>query len=209
LEGDYIKIFGAKIFYKIGDREVYKPSEDSLLALKYSIIFSKGICLDMGSGSGILSIFMAKKDKVKKVYASDIDEDFLLISKVNFLINRVYEKISIIKSNLFEKIPKIKFDFIAFNPPYLPKDEYVGINKKIDMWTIGGEKGIEIAKKFLKEAYNYLKPKGKILLITSSYSNIKKLLENFREYKKVVLEEVYLGNFEKLYAILLEKNEEN
>jgi methylase of polypeptide subunit release factors len=83
---------------------------------------------------------------------------------------------------LFEKIPKLKFDLIIFNPPYLPEDAREPKNSQTA--TTGGKKGNEIILKFLEQSKNFLSKNGKIFLITSSLAeniNFKKLGYNAKE----------------------------
>ncbi len=187
---------------KIKDKEAYPPKEDSFLLQKYVKIFAKGIVLDIGTGTGIQAITAALKSNVKRVIASDIDKDALIIAKFNSELNRVYEKIIFVQSNLFERIPKIKYDTIIFNPPYLPEE---GVEDyKTKLWTVGGEEGNELILRFLEEAWKYLYKNGIILLVFSSLSNPKKILSfaeelgysyKLLESKRFFFEEIYVYLF--------------
>ena len=55
-------------------KSFYKPREDSILLEKYVGKYSKGIVLDMGTGSGIQAMTAAKSKRVKKVIAADIQK---------------------------------------------------------------------------------------------------------------------------------------
>jgi release factor glutamine methyltransferase len=70
-----------------------------------------------GCGSGLISIFAAKKGAI--VTASDINPVAVEFLKENSLLNNV--DLNIIHSDLFQKISKQLFDFIAINPPYYKK----------------------------------------------------------------------------------------
>lgn len=73
--------------------------------------------LELGAGSGLISIYAAKKGA--DVTASDISPiaiEYLHINKTN---NNA--AIEIVQSDLFEKISSKKFDTIAINPPYYKK----------------------------------------------------------------------------------------
>ena len=73
--------------------------------------------LELGCGSGILSIYAAKKGAI--VTATDINNIALEYLKKSAIDNNVV--LTITESNLFEKLEKIAFDFIIINPPYYPK----------------------------------------------------------------------------------------
>jgi release factor glutamine methyltransferase len=88
--------------------------------------------LELGAGNGLISISAAKHGA--QVTASDISELVVKTLKQNALDNNV--SIQIIKSDLFNQIPKQTFDIIAINPPYYPKQArndlemawYCGVN---------------------------------------------------------------------------------
>jgi release factor glutamine methyltransferase len=73
--------------------------------------------LEPGCGSGLISIYAAKKGA--NVTATDINPIAIEFIKKNAEQNKV--ELTIIESDLFEKIPEQRFDVIAINPPYYKK----------------------------------------------------------------------------------------
>ena len=175
------------------EEEIYSPKEDSffltsVLEREIPKLLNSGKdnlkVLEIGSGSGIqLQTLFRLGVKKENIFALDINKNSVeLCKKLGF---------NCIQSNLFSKIKKQnRYDLILFNPPYLPKDK---LDKKKD--TTGGKKGNETINKFLIQAPNFLTKKGKILLLTSSFTPI----IDFKGYKKKILEEKPLF-FEKLYV---------
>ncbi|MBI4014740.1 MAG: methyltransferase, partial [Candidatus Aenigmarchaeota archaeon] len=103
----------------------YYPEEDSLLLAEEARKAAKpGMgCLDMGCGSGIIAIMMAKKGAI--VTATDVSKDSIAATRKNAIANDV--AITAVESDLFAAV-RDKYDLIAFNPPYLPEgegDEYL------------------------------------------------------------------------------------
>ncbi|MBT3582279.1 methyltransferase, partial [Candidatus Woesearchaeota archaeon] len=99
---------------------VYEPMEDSKLMQKAVQLRAKGkSILDVGTGSGIQAI-SASLAGAKEVWACDINPEAVKCAKANATSNKV--EVNVIQSNLFENVPKKKFDLIVFNPPYLPSD---------------------------------------------------------------------------------------
>lgn len=208
-----IKIEDIEIFYRIGNYETYKPSEDTFLILRNLKKYVRNKVLDMGCGSGILGIYSYRY--TKDVTFSDIDEDSILISKINFYINFI-EKTDInkainnlnvvenyakfVKSNLFENIDE-KFDVILFNPPYLPKIS--NEENKVERWVSGGEIGSEIIEDFLYEAKDHINDNGIILLVFSSLSDPFRIIKKARElgYKYSLIDKEKFF-FEELYLYL-------
>jgi len=179
---------------------IYSPAEDSFMIsenLKKEIpkLIKKNPDLkffEIGSGSGInLETAFGFGIKKQNIFSSDINPSAIKHCK-NLGFN-------CIQSDLFEKIPKQKFDLIIFNPPYLPEELREPKNSKSA--TTGGKKGNEIIIKFLKQTKNYLNKNGKIFIITSSLSekiNFEKL--NYKskviDRKKLFFEEIYLWKLE-------------
>ena len=143
---------------------MYQPAEDSYLIKKHIKYYAKGLTLDIGTGSGILA---KEASKYSKVIATDISDEALNYCKSK------YKNITFIKSNLFQNI-KQKFDIIAFNPPYLPKDRRE--DKESKLATTGGKRGDEIIIKFLRSVKDYLNKYGIILLVISSLTPRERIL---------------------------------
>ncbi len=75
-----------------------------------------GSILEMGGGTGVVSILAAKKGA--KVTSIDISSRAIHNMNRNAVRNGV--SITVIQSDLFEKIEKKTFDWILVNPPYYP-----------------------------------------------------------------------------------------
>lgn len=157
--------------------------------------------LDMGTGTGIIALFLAKYFKSNlhsniKIYASDIILDAIELAKKNAQKNGLEKKIHFIQSNLFDNFPnslKNKFNIIFFNPPYLPSESILNeyFKKKIDYSWNGGENGIEVFEKFLIQSSEYLSPTGKsnIYFVFSNNSSLEVLYKKIEElgYKLKIL----------------------
>lgn len=154
---------------------VYSPQEDSFLLKEFVTSCAKGRVLDMGTGTGIQAKQAAIKREVKSVLAVDIDKQAIEFAKQN----NPNKKIKFLQSDLFSKLSKTKFahhfDTIIFNAPYLPQE---GKNRHIDLE--GGKLGHETIEAFLKDARQYLKKDGAILLAFSSLTpNMDELVDKY------------------------------
>ncbi len=162
---------------------IYEPREDSFLLEKYVKKLVSGKVLDVGTGSGIQAL--AALQNTKEVLAVDISEEVVEFCKK--------KSINCIQSDLFENVEG-KFDWIIFNPPYLPEDSREPEDSKLA--TTGGKKGDEILKRFLVDAKEYLEEKGKILVLISSLTG--KAEELFKDYSWKLLERenLFMENIE-------------
>ncbi len=147
---------------------IYSPSDDSCLLEEQVKKYSKGKkFLDMGSGSGIQAS-AAKGAEASLILAVDINKEAIEILKS--------KGIPAVQSDLFLNISKEnKFDIIAFNPPYLPKDKREDCESAIA--TTGGRNGDELILKFLKQSQNHLNKNGIILLLLSSLTPQNKIFK--------------------------------
>ena len=122
--------------------------------------FNKKIkILDIGTGSGVIAITLAKKLN-SSVSASDISKEALLVAKENAKNNGV--DINFIHSNLFDNIND-KYDVIISNPPYISYDEEIEEkvkNNEPHLALYAKNKGLYFYEEILKQARNYLNEKN-------------------------------------------------
>jgi release factor glutamine methyltransferase len=173
--------------------EVYEPREDSYMLAEIVEELVYGKVLDMGTGSGIQAITAALKPEVKEVTAADINPEALRRAEKRAKSENVGDKVTFIQSDLFQNLSG-KFDWIIFNPPYLPSEGEVD-----ELSWVGGEKGFEVIETFLVEASKYLEEDGSILLV---HSSLTKLKIDERDYWVEVLVEKELF-YEKLVIVKL------
>lgn len=112
--------------------------------------------LELGAGSGLLSIYAAKKDAV--VVASDISPASVKCIEANAEENNV--EITIIQSDVFKNVPQQGFDFILVNPPYYKRNP----SSFSDYGWYCGENG-EYFQKLFKDLHNYLNQNSKVLMV--------------------------------------------
>ncbi|MDC0243147.1 methyltransferase, partial [Marine Group III euryarchaeote] len=97
---------------------VYEPAEDSWMMCNY-LPENLDSVLEIGCGSGIISIHLAKKGN--NVTSIDINPKAVKATKLNAEKNQVH--LEVLESNMFQKVKGRKFDSIVCNPPYLPPTE--------------------------------------------------------------------------------------
>lgn len=112
--------------------------------------------LELGAGSGLLSIYAAKQGAF--VTASDISSIALECLKTNAEENFV--EISIVHSNLFDDIPHQQFDFILINPPYYKKKPL----SAMDYAWYCGENG-EYFQNLFKHLNDYMQDHSNVLMV--------------------------------------------
>ncbi|MCC0662896.1 peptide chain release factor N(5)-glutamine methyltransferase [Clostridioides sp. ZZV15-6597] len=123
--------------------------------------------LDIGTGSGAITVSLAKYIENSNVTSFDISEIALEIGKKNAIINEVDEKIEYIKSDLFTALndSNIKFDIIVSNPPYIKKQDIETLHTQVKDYEPynaleGGEDGLDFYRKITERGKKYLNECG-------------------------------------------------
>ena len=81
-----------------------------------------GNAVDIGSGTGIISILIATKAKINHIYAIEIQNEIAEMSKRSIKLNHLENKIEVLNINLknsLEYITPNSIDCVVTNPPYM------------------------------------------------------------------------------------------
>lgn len=123
--------------------------------------------LDIGTGSGAITISLAKYLPTSMVKSLDISDIPLEVGKQNAITNGVSERIEFIKSDLFNSIENtdMKFDVIVSNPPYIPKCDIDTLHTQVKDYEPynaleGGEDGLDFYRKITAQSKKYIKENG-------------------------------------------------
>lgn len=168
-------IIGEKEFYGerfIVEKGVFCPRpETELLIDEAKMLFSTNDKLkiyEIGCGTGIISITLARLFPKSIIYCCDINNKALDLTLRNAKFHKVKSRVKIFKGSFFEPIKDTKFDLIISNPPYLDHDDYMGaepeVRKEPKAALMSREKGLWALKKIIRESKLYLKDEGYILL---------------------------------------------
>jgi release factor glutamine methyltransferase len=127
--------------------------------------------LDLGAGSGIIAVCLAKERLKANIVAVDIASGALEVARINSRLHGVSERIDLIQGNLFAALGAEKrlFDLIVSNPPYIRTSEIPLLAPEISQWepTIaldGGSDGMEYYRRIIGAAHEYLAPGSSIVL---------------------------------------------
>ncbi|XP_069886626.1 methyltransferase N6AMT1 isoform X1 [Dipodomys merriami] len=165
-------------------RDVYEPAEDTFLlldALEAAADELAGveICLEIGSGSGVVSAFLASMIGPQALYmCTDINPDAAACTLETARCNKVQIQ-PIITDLVKGLLPRLKekVDLLVFNPPYVvtPPEE-VG-SQGIEAAWAGGRDGREVMDKFFPLASDLLSPRGLFYLVTIKENNPGEILK--------------------------------
>ncbi|MCS7102857.1 MAG: methyltransferase [Candidatus Korarchaeum sp.] len=158
-EGRAWEVAGLRLLRAEG---VYWPAEDSLLVLEAlrPLDLRGKACLDLGTGTGILAIEMARKGCW--TVASDLSLDSCLLARLNSSLNSV--SVEVVQGSLVRHFRSSAFDLVVFNPPYLP------LEGESEQWT-GGELGRKLIDSVLIDLPRILKVGGVALILHADFNN--------------------------------------
>lgn len=164
-----------------------RPDTEVLVEEVIELCKNKGAIniLDIGTGSGAITVSLAKYLANSKVTSIDISDIALEIGKKNAKNNGVDDRVTFVKSDLFANIEKnIKFDIIVSNPPYIKRKVIETLDKQVKDFEPysaleGGIDGLDFYRAITTQAKNYMN-KGGILAYEVGHDqseDVSKLME--------------------------------
>ena len=177
------RINGRPVAYIVGNREfmgldffvkegvlIPRPDTETLVEEIIELCKNKSEqinILDIGTGSGSITVSLAKYIENSKVMSFDISDIPLEVGKINAINNEVDNKIEFVKSDVFSAIKDTEkqFDVIVSNPPYIPKKDIETLHTQVKDYEPynaleGGEDGLDFYRQITKESIDYLKQGG-------------------------------------------------
>ncbi|MGL5088381.1 MAG: peptide chain release factor N(5)-glutamine methyltransferase [Cetobacterium sp.] len=154
--------------FKVDERVLIPRADTEILVEQCKFILTElqnPKVLDIGTGSGAISVTIAKEVPSAIVLGADISADALEVAVQNRKLNNVENNLKFIKSDVFSNIKDNDYDMIISNPPYIPKEEYEGLMPEVKLHeplgalTDNGD-GYYFYKKISEEAPKHLKDKG-------------------------------------------------
>lgn len=125
--------------------------------------------LDLCSGSGCISLALAREFPDATVFGTDISADAIRYSVRNAELNGI-ANVTFIEGSLYEPVREMpSFDLIISNPPYVVRSEIEGLQREIREWEPvraldGGPDGLDFYRKILGEARGHLGKRGALVL---------------------------------------------
>jgi len=174
------RLLGEPIAYILGRKEFWKleftvnnsvliprPETELLVEIILNKLDYKSAHIaDLGTGSGVIAITLAKERPRWNVIATDISQDALQIAKYNAMRLQV-PNVKFYCGDWCNILPDIKFDTIVSNPPYIANSEPhlsqgdVKFEPRIAL-EIGD--GLNAIRDIIIQAKTKLKPNGFLVL---------------------------------------------
>jgi ribosomal protein L3 glutamine methyltransferase len=124
--------------------------------------------LELCTGSGCLPIMLADAFPNAQVDAVDISADALAVARRNVEDYEMQDRISLIESDLYAKVPKKKYDLIVTNPPYVNAGSMDKLPQEYrhepQIALAGGADGMDLVRKIVAGAAQRLTKNGVLVV---------------------------------------------
>lgn len=158
------------------NNKVFSPRIDVEIFIQaiQGIIRKDSKILELGTGTGAISIALAKNYKDISILATDINKFAVKIAKKNSEINKVDKIINFKESNWFSNIEDNKYDFIITNPPYISKENSSIFSKLSDPNNslYANKNGLADIYNIIENSLNYLNNNSYLLIEHAHYQTL-------------------------------------
>ena len=212
------KINDGLIIYQIKNGLLF--GTDALKLADFICLEHMGIyknALEFGTGSGVISLLLAQRNKIKNIYAVEIQEIYAGLAEYNIGFNNLSDKIKIIRGDLKDcdnlyydniRILPHSIDMIFTNPPYIKYDKNAkggaGMLSELDYKNISRREISCTVYDILKSAARLLKNGGDFYIIYRPdrfQSLFSAMVEHNITPKKIVF--IYANQSDKASLVLI------
>lgn len=124
--------------------------------------------LDLCCGGGCLGLAAAHYHSQLQVELADIDETALSLARENVSHRGLGERVATLRSDLFDELENRRYDIILSNPPYVDAGDFSTMPPEYrhepELALAAGNDGLDLARRILARAADYLEPTGLLLL---------------------------------------------
>jgi len=185
--------------FKVNDK-VLIPRPDSEIIIEQVLDIYKNKnnlnFLEVGIGSGCISLSILKEKKSFLATGIDLSQDCIKISRLNANKLGVENRIKLLKSDVDNLIFR-KYDLVVSNPPYIKKFDLNKLDREVknyepNLALDGGLEGLSVIRKVIKKTSELIKIGGKLILEIGydQREPVKKMLFNNNFYINRVLKDL-------------------
>ena len=158
-----VKPFHFKAFTIFDNTHSHRIGTDSMLLGALVDVECKTFALDIGSGSGVLSLMMAQKSETLTIHAVEIEENAFLEGLNNVKKSPFSPQIKCFHENILSFSSGVTYDLIITNPPY-----YLSNNPSTQANEREKHTNIEALQGWFQVIFNKLDPNGNFWIIFPS-----------------------------------------
>ena len=117
-----MKPFQFKNFSITQSKNVFRVGTDGVLLGTLSSVESARSVLEVGTGTGLISLMVAQRNAKAHIIALDITKDAVSLAAQNFSQSPYSDQLQVLLSDFKEFQTEMKFDLIISNPPYFEEN---------------------------------------------------------------------------------------
>lgn len=153
-------------YYLIQKKEGFRFGVDAVLLADFAALKKTDRVLEMGTGTGIISILLHAKKNPGSITAIEIQEEMAEMAQRSAAYNGLEDRITILHMDLkdaSERFGKASFDAVVTNPPYMKLGSGI-INPSQKQATARFELSCSL-EEVIHSAYEILKPGGRFFMV--------------------------------------------
>ena len=177
---------GTPVAYLVGHKEFYslnfhvtpavlipRPETELLVATVLDLIKQSPPretiqIADVGTGSGIIAICLAKYASSCHVTACDVSQPALEVAKRNVRDYQLEKSVDLVQSDLLAGAADREFDYVVSNPPYVDEQDMAGLADEFrhepTLGLASGRDGLDSVTTILHDASRFLDNDGVLLV---------------------------------------------
>ena len=185
---------------------VPRPETEELVELlsRSSLNPQPSTILDVGTGSGVIALSLAKKFRDAQIVGVDISEDALALAKENANRLCLSERVQFVKSDLLRDIEGA-FDLVIANLPYISTQDRHLLSREVlhdpEIALFAGQRGDEVIRELIEQAPPRLRARG-LLALEIGFDQAESLFELLtqKKYHDIEPKNDYSGRTRFLFA---------
>ena len=179
---------------------VPRPETEELIELLKSAVRSQKSdirIVDVGTGSGVIALSLAKEFPEAEILAVDISENALALARENAERLGSKDQVQFQKNDLLENLPE-RFDLIVANLPYISMQDRHLLAREVlhdpEVALFGGPAGDEVMRRLIEQAASHLNPGG-LLALEIGVNQVEGLSDFLRQknYQDIETKKDYSG----------------
>ena len=176
------------------DENVFRVGTDGVLLGAFCAVSEKGNVLEIGTGTGLISLMMAQRNTFAKISAIDINENAVKLASENFRNSPFAKNLKVELKDFKNFETEEKYDLVVCNPPFFEEN-----NSGKDVLA---RQQVELNfKNLIEKSAEIITESGvlSIIIPSESASEIESLAQKFKFYliKKINIYGIEGGNLKR------------
>ena len=197
------KEFWSLVFYV--NRHVLIPRPETEILVEEVLRILPGIdhrparILEIGVGSGAISVALAASQENIQMVATDISSEAIAVARMNAANAGVAERIRFLVGSLYADLSGV-FDVVVSNPPYISDEEFLSLPADVRKYEpsealLGGAEGISLHREIIDGGSQYLETGGYLIMEIGATQRrrLEDLLQKTGSYANISCRQDYAG----------------